>query len=129
MSVNFSTITPMSQNTISKPPAYAATGTQQPQASSPMTSGQPKQKKSHWFRNTLITAVVLGAGAALGAKYAPKIFDSKATLAAGAKWHEQGLHYAKKYIGVAGEFINSNITKGVDWAKKLFASKKTGGTP
>ena len=49
MSVNFSTITPMSQSTISKAPTYS-NAAQQPAASSPMdAAGQPAKKKSHGF--------------------------------------------------------------------------------
>ena len=83
MSVGFSTIRPMSQETISKSSAFALNNqaAQQPVANSPMAGPagtyQPK-KKSHWFAKTLATVVVLAAAAGLGRKYLPKTFNPEA---------------------------------------------------
>ncbi len=119
MSVNFSTITPMSQNTISKAPTYS-NAAQQPAASTPMDApGQPQKKKSHGFRNTVLTVVVLAAATALARKFMPNTFKPDAVLKADANYVDKGLHYAKLGVAKAGEFINKYVGKAVDWAKGL----------
>ncbi len=129
MSVGFSTIRPMSQETISKASAYSANAqtAQQPAANSPMAGPagryEPK-KKSHWFAKTIGTLVVLAAAAGLGRKYLPKTFNPEAVLKDGAKWYEKGLHYATKYIGKAGEFVNTYASKAWNWATNLFKREK-----
>ena len=117
MSVNFSTITPMSQATISKKPAY--TNSAQPAASSPI-SEQPK-KKSHWFLKTLVAAaVVLGTAAALRGKVDMfKNFDKGSTLAEGAKFLDKMKHHGKKAVAVVGDFVNENALKAWNGFKNL----------
>ena len=62
MSVNFSTITPMSQSTISKMPTYSNQVAQV--ASTPIDSQEPK-KNNHWFLKTLAAVAVITAGVGL----------------------------------------------------------------
>ena len=120
MSVNFSTITPMSQSTISKAPAYS-TAAQQPAASNPILDHPryKEPKKSHWFRNTLIALVALAAATGLARKYLPGTFDPNAVLKADAGTVDKGLHYAKLGVAKAGEFINTYVGKAVDFVKGL----------
>ena len=114
MSVSFSTIRPMSQATISKQPTYSSVTT----AASPMDAGQTvTKKKSGWFKKTIIGLLVAATAVALGQRFLPSVFNGSATLASGAKWYEKGLHYAKKGIGIAGEFINKYVDKGIDLVK------------
>ena len=119
MSVNFSTITPMSQSTISRMPAY--TNSAQPAASSPITTEQPK-KKSRWFLKTLIVAAAaLAATAALRGKVdAFKTFDKTATLAEGAKFLEKVQHYGKKAVAVVGDFVIDKSSQLVTMVKGYF---------
>lgn len=124
MSVNFSTITPMSQSTISRPPAFTtAAAAQQPAASSPIDGGyqQPK-KKSHWFRNTLIAAAVLVAGAtALRGKVGMfKDFDKAATIAKDAKLMDKAAYYGKKAVAEVGDFVIKYANMGIEYVKNLF---------
>lgn len=109
MPVQFSTITPMSQATISRKPTY--TNEAQPAASSPITTEQPTKKKSRWFLKTLVAAaVVLGAAAALRGKVDIfKTFDKASTLAADAKFADKAMYYGKKGVAVVGDFV---IEKG-----------------
>lgn len=126
MSVGFSTIRPLDPSTISKAPAYSTNNqqTQQPAASSPMDAGQPvPKKKSHWFAKTLATVVVLAAAAGLGRKFLPDTFNPELVLKDGAKWYEKGLHYAQKYIGKAGEYINTKTVAAYNWVVNLFKGK------
>ena len=129
MSVGFSTIRPMSQETISKASAYSVNdqAAQQPAANSPMVGPagryQPK-KKSNWFAKTLVTLAVLAAAVGLGRKYMPNTFNPDAVLKDGANLFEKGAHYVTKYIGKAGEFINTNVAKAYNWVTNLF--KKDG---
>ncbi|MBS4759730.1 MAG: hypothetical protein KHX03_03415 [Clostridium sp.] len=119
MSANFSTITPMSQNTISKVPTYS-NASQQPAASTPMDApGQSQKKKSHGFRNTVLTVIVLAAATALARKFMPTTFDPKAVLKADANYVDKGIHYAKLGVAKAGEFINTYAGKAIDWVKGL----------
>ena len=128
MPVNFSTITPMSQATISKMPAY--TNVQQNVASSPMTASEQPKKKSHWFAKTLLfAAVVLGAAAALRGKVDVfKNFDKSGALADGAKFMEKAAHYGKKAVAVVGDFVIENGTKAynfcVEKGSNLFKTVK-----
>lgn len=131
MSVNFSTITPMSQSTISRTPAFTtATTAQQPAASSPIDGGyqQPK-KKSHWFRNTLIAAAVLVAGAtALRGKVGMfKDFDKATTIAKDAKLMDKAAYYGKKAVAEVGDFVIKYANMGIEYVKNLF--QKPGATP
>ncbi len=125
MSVGFSTIRPMSQETISKASAYSVNGqtAAQPAAANPMVGPagtyQPK-KKSHWFAKTVVTLAVLAAAVGLGRKYLPNTFNPNAVLKDGAKWYEQGLHYATKYIGKAGEYVNTYASKAWNWVTNIF---------
>ena len=63
MSVNFSTITPMSQSTISRVPTYSNQASAQV-ASTPIESEQPK-KNNHWFLKTLAALAVVTTAVAL----------------------------------------------------------------
>lgn len=130
MSVNFSTIQPMSQATISKAPAYSKTA-QQPVASSPMeTAGQAPKKKSRWFLKTLIAAaVVLGGSALLRGKVdAFKNFDAVADkFGADAKLLDKAKYYGKNVIAAIGDFTTTYWNKGYGWVKNLFT--KTPSTP
>lgn len=131
MSVNFSTITPMNQATISKPPAFTTTPAavaEQPAASTSMDGGKP-HKKSHWFRNTLITLVVIAAATGLGRKYMPTTFDPAAKLAGTEKWYQQGLHYAKLGVAKAGEFVNKYVGQAYTYIASKFAKPTTPPTP
>ena len=129
MSVGFSTIRPMSQETISKASAYStnAQTAQQPAANSPMADPEGRyepRKKSHWFAKTIVTLAVLAAAVGLGRKYLPNTFNPEAVLKDGAKWYEKGLHYATKYIGKAGEYVNTYASKAWNWATNLFKGEK-----
>ena len=129
MTVGFSTIRPLEQSTISKVPTYSTT-TQQT-AASPMDAGQTTTKKSHWFRNTVIGLAVAATAVALAQRFLPTIFNSAATLTGAEKWYEKGMHYAKKGIAIAGEFINKYVDKGIDLVKAGWNSlmnKFRGGT-
>lgn len=131
MSVGFSTIRPMGPATISRAPSYSTTTNNAPAASSPMDANAAPKKKSHWFLKTLTAVAVVAAAVGLGRKYLPAVFDSAATIAKDAKWHEKALGYAKKYIGVAGDYVNTYASKAVDYAKKgwgFVASKFKGGS-
>ena len=101
MSVNFSTIQPMSQATISKAPAYSKTAAQ-PAASSPINYQAPKQKKSRWFLKTLIAAAAVLGGAVLlrGKVSVFKDFDVAAKLADDAKFLDKLKHYGKKAVAL-----------------------------
>lgn len=126
MSVNFSTITPMTQATISKAPAFsvntAPAAAEQPAASSPMDGayGQPK-KKSHWFIKTLAAVVVVGAALGLGRKYGLKDFDVKKVLDKDATGMQKFTHTIKKWIAQGGDFVNEKIVGSV---LNLFKGKK-----
>lgn len=128
MSVNFSTITPMSQSTISKAPAFTVAQQPQPAASSPMGPqyGPAPKKKSHWFAKTLAAIVVLAGGAAIlrGKVGAFKNFDKTKPLEEGAKFKEQATYYGKKAVAVVGDFINEKIVAPV---LKLFKGKPKEG--
>lgn len=131
MSVGFSTIRPMDPATISRAPSYSTTTNNAPAASSPMDTGAAPKKKSHWFLKTLAAVAVVAAAVGLGRKYLPAVFDSTATIAKDAKWHEKALGYAKKYIGVAGDKVIEYASKAVDYAKQgweFVASKFKGGS-
>ena len=129
MSVGFSTIRPMSQETISKASAYSANAqtAQQPVANSPMAGpagGYAPKKKSHWFAKTVVTLAVLAAAVGLGRKYLPNSFNPNAALKDGASWYEKAAHYATTYIGKAGEFVNTYASKAWNWATNLFKGEK-----
>ena len=119
MPVQFSTITPMSQATISRKPTY--TNESQPAASTSMTTNQPK-KKSHWFLKTLVfAAAVLGAAAALRGKVDVfKNFDVKSVLGADAKFADKAMYYAKKGVAVVGDFVIEKSMALYAAAKGLF---------
>ena len=124
MSVNFSTITPMSQSTISRAPAYTTVAASAaPAASSPIDAGaQAPKKKSHWFRNTLIAAAIIVSGATLlrGKVDMFKNFDKAGELSKDAKFFEQLAHYAKKGVAVVGDFVMDYCNKGYKWFTGLF---------
>ena len=125
MSVNFSTITPMSQSTISRTPAFTtAAAAQQPAASNPILNHPRYQepKKSHWFRNTLIAAAVLVAGAtALRGKVGMfKDFDKAATIAKDAKLMDKAAYYGKKAVAEVGDFVIKYANMGIEYVKNLF---------
>lgn len=124
MSVNFSTIQPMSQATISKAPAYSKTAAQ-PAASSPINYQAPKQKKSRWFLKTLIAAAAVLGGAALlrGKVGVFKDFDAAAKLADDAKLLDKVKHYGKKAVAVVGDFTKDYAMRGYNWVKNLFTKK------
>ncbi len=117
MSVGFSTIRPLDPSTISKAPAFSVAPQQSPVASSPIDGGKTETKKSHWFRNTIITLAVLTAAVGLGRKYLPQVFNSSATLTGNENIMQKGLHYVKKYIGVAGDYVNTYAAKAVQLVK------------
>lgn len=125
MSVNFSTITPMSQSTISRTPAYstAAAPATQPAASSPMDGYQQPKKKSHWFRNTLLTAIVLVGGAtALRGKVGMfKDFNAATPLANDAKLMEKAAHYGKKGVAVVGDYVMKYASEAWNFVTSKFA--------
>lgn len=125
MPVGFSTIRPLDPSTISKAPAYSTNNqqAQQPAASSPIDGGAAPRKKSHWFAKTLATVVVLAAAAGLGRKFLPNTFNPELVLKDGAKWYEKGLHYAQKYIGKAGEYINTKTVAAYNAVVNLFKGK------
>ena len=129
MQVGFSTIKPLDPATISRTPTYSTTTTT-PTASSPMDSGQTVTKKSHWFRNTVISLAVIATAVALGQRFLPAIFDKTATLATDAKLFDKGLYYAKKGVAIAGEFINKYVDMGINLAITGFNKIKNmiGGT-
>lgn len=133
MSVNFSTITPMNQSTISKPPAFSTAQTAaQPAASSPMDANQQPTKKSHWFRNTLIAAVILVGGATVlrGKVGMFKDFDKAAKLAEGAKPMEKIAHYGKQAVAAVGDFVKTYADKAIAWGKGILkTTEKTPPTP
>lgn len=124
MSTSFSTITPMTQATVSQKPTYSINN-QQPAASTPMDAPygqQPaKKKKSHWFLKTLATVVVLAAATGLGRKYLPKTFDPAAKLAGTENIFQKGLHYVKLGVAKTGEFVNTNVGKAYDATKNFFS--------
>ncbi len=133
MSVNFSTIQPMSQATISKAPAYSKTA-QQPVASSPMdASYQAPKKKSRWFLKTLIAAAVVLGGAALlrGKVGVFKDFDAvKDKFGTDAKILDKAKYYGKKAVAAVGDFTTEYWNKGVNWVRNLFTKKpSTPSTP
>lgn len=123
MSVGFSTIRRLDPATISKKPTYSTNSQQTPVASSPIDNGQTKTKKSHWFLKTLIGVTVTAAALALGRKYLGNIFDPQLALPNGAKWHQKALHYTKKYIGVAGQFILDKSNAAIKFVKNLIPNK------
>lgn len=130
MSVGFSTIRPMDPATISRVPSYSTTTNNAPAASSPMDAGTAPKKKSQWFLKTIATVAVVAAAVGLGRKYLPAVFDPAITIAKDAKWHQKAIGYAKKYIGVAGQYINEYAGKAVDYVKKgwnFVANKFKGG--
>jgi hypothetical protein len=120
MSVNFSTITPMNPSTISKQPAYTTT---QP-ASSPVYG--PK-KKSHKFRNTVLTLIVLGAAAGLTRKFGISGFDK--TAAVTGNFGQKALGYGKKAVAYAGDFVNKYAGVVKDYAVKGYNYIKGKFTP
>ena len=121
MSVGFSTIRPMDPATISRAPSYTTNNA--PAASSPIDNGSAPKKKSHWFLKTIATVVVVAAALGLGRKYLPTVFDSAATIASDAKWYQKAIGYTKKYLGVAGDFVNNFVKQG--W--EFIANKFKGG--
>ena len=128
MSVNFSTIQPMSQATISKAPAYSKTAGQPAAANTlvgPAGTYEPKQKKSRWFLKTLIAAAVVLGGAALlrGKVGVFKDFDAAAKLADDAKLLDKVKHYGKKAVAVVGDFTKDYAMQGYNWVKNLFIKK------
>lgn len=130
MQVGFSTIKPLDPATISKLPTYS-TAAATPAASSPMdTSQTTTNKKSHWFRNTVIGVALIATAVALGQRFLPAIFDKGATLATDAKLFDKGLYYAKKGVAIAGEFINKYVDMGINLAITGFNKIKNmiGGT-
>lgn len=124
MPTNFSTITPLSTSTISKKPAFSVNN-QQPAASSPVNTfeAEPKKKNNHWFLKTLATVAVVAAAVGLGRKYLPEIFNPAATLNGTENLLQKGLHYAKVYIGKAGECVNSTVSAGINFVRNLFTKK------
>jgi len=121
MSVGFSTIRPMNPSTISRKPTYSTAAV----ASSPIDAGQvTTKKKGGWFKKTLIALATVATAVALGQRFLPKVFDASATLSSNAKWYEKGLHYVKKGIGIAGEFINKYVDKGIDLVKAGWSKLK-----
>ncbi len=128
MAVNFSTIKPMSQSTISKAPAY--TKEQSAVASSPMDGQQAPKKKSRWFLKTLIAAaVVLGGTAALRSKVNVfKNFNVTGKLAADAKFLDKAKFYGQKAVAVVGDFTTKYWNKAYNAVKNLF-KKPAAPTP
>lgn len=134
MSTSFSTITPMNPATISKKPTYAVNTPQaQPAASTPMNGpyDQPTKKKSHWFRNTVIGAVVLVAAATVlrGKVGMFKDFDKAAQLGQDAKLLEKAAHYGKKAVAEVGDFVMTYAQKAYEWGKGLFNKGAQGTNP
>lgn len=126
MSVNFSTISPLSPATISKAPTYSNANAQaapQAAASSPVAgdNNEPK-KKSYKLAGTLITAAVLVAAAALlrGKVDMFKNFNKTEALAENAKFKDKMAYYGKKAVATVGDFINETVIGGI---KKLFKGK------
>lgn len=123
MSVNFSTITPMSQATISKKPAYSNQSTAHV-ASTPIDSEQPK-KSNHWFLKTLATVAVLTAAVGLlrGKVDMFKNFDVTSKLADNANLKDKAMYYGKKAIAVAGDFVNKYASLALETVKGWFPKK------
>lgn len=123
MPVNFSTIRPMEQSTISRMPAYTANPVT-PAASSPIGS-EPKKKNSHWFLKTLAAVAVIAGGAALlrGKVDVFKNFDVKAALPSTATFVDKAKHYAMKAVAVTGDFLISKGTAVCNWVKGLIPKK------
>ena len=122
MPTNFSTITPLNPANISRPPSFTTTNTpaSQPAASSPMDGEPPAKKKSHKFIKTVGTLVIIAAALGLARKYLPNTFNPELKLAADAGIVDKGLYYAKKYIGMAGDYINSWTGSAINGAKGLY---------
>lgn len=129
MSVGFSTIRPMDPATVSRAPSFTTTNNT-PVASSPIDNGSAPKKKSHWFLKTIATVAVVAAALGLGSKYLPSVFNSKATIASDAKWYQKAIGYTKKYLGVAGDFVNNFVKQGWEFiANKFKGGAKTPTTP
>ena len=120
MSVNFSTIQPMSQATISRMPSYSTES--QPTASVPMNGTQAPKKKSRWFLKTLVAAAAVATAAALlrGKVNVFKNFDVTSTLQQGASFMDKAKFYGTKAVAVAGDFVTNYWNKGVAFVKGLF---------
>ena len=123
MSVNFSTITPMSQSTISKMPTYS-TQTSAQVASTPIDSQQPK-KNNHWFLKTLAAVAVLTAAVGLlrGKVDMFKNFDVAGKLAEDANLKDKAVFYGKKAIAVAGDFVNKYANLALETVKGWLPKK------
>ena len=129
MSVGFSTIRPMDPATVSRAPSFTTTNNT-PVASSPIDNGSAPKKKSHWFLKTIATVAVVAAALGLGSKYLPSVFNSKATIASDAKWYQKAIGYTKKYLGVAGDFVNNFVKQGWEFiGNKFKGGAKTPTTP
>ena len=122
MPTNFSTITPLNPANISRPPSFTTANTteSQPAASSPMVGEPPAKKNSHKFLKTVGTLVVIAAALGLARKYLPNTFNPQLNLSPDAGIVDKGLYYAKKYIGVAGEHINSWTGSAINGVKGLY---------
>lgn len=122
MSVNFSTITPMSQSTISKMPTYSNQVAQV--ASTPIDSQEPK-KNNHWFLKTLAAVAVITAGVGLlrGKVDMFKNFDVAGKLADNASLKEKAVFYSKKAVAVAGDFVNKYANLAVETVKGWLPKK------
>ena len=123
MSVNFSTITPMSQSTISKKPTYSNQASAQV-ASTPIDSGKQK-KNNHWFLKTLAAVAVITAGVGLlrGKVDMFKNFDVTSKLAENANLKEKAVLYGKKAVSVAGDFVNKYAHLAVETVKGWLPKK------
>ena len=123
MSVNFSTITPMSQSTISRVPTYSNQASAQV-ASTPIESEQPK-KNNHWFLKTLAALAVVTTAVALlrGKVDVFKNFDVNSKLADNAGLKDKAMFYGKKAIAVAGDFVNKYAGLAVEKVKGWLPKK------
>lgn len=113
MSVNFPNgITQVSPSTISRPPKFQLPADTKPAASSPINNEPTQKKKNHWFAKTIGAVVVIAAALGLSRAYVPAL--KKVDIAADAAGIGKNV---MKYLAIAGEFINSNVMKAVDFVK------------
>ena len=129
MSVNFSTIQPMSQSTISRVPTYSTDA--KPSASVPMNGTEQPKKKSRWFLKTLVAAAAIATTVALlrGKVDMFKNFDVTSTLQQGASFMDKAKFYGTKAVAVAGDFVTNYWNKGVAFVKGLFNRGAQNPTP